>query len=51
MLFKMCKKTNKILFAAGIGLTLLIYYCATCFQDINVLNPKGSRLEEIQNIN
>lgn len=26
ILFKMCKQTNKVLFAAGIGFELLIYY-------------------------
>lgn len=41
----MCKRTNKILFAGGLGLALLIYYCATTFPDINMINPKGGRLE------
>ena len=41
----MCKRTNKILFCGGLGLALLIYYCATTFPDINILNPKGGRLE------
>ena len=34
MLFKMCKKTNKTLFAAGLGMGLLIYFCATTFEEI-----------------
>lgn len=43
----MCKLTNKTLFAAGIGLQLLVYYCATSFPIMNVVNPKGNKLEDI----
>ena len=43
----MCKRTNKILFASGVGLQMLVYYCATAFVDINVINPKGSRLDKM----
>lgn len=46
----MCKKTNKILFAAGLGLALLIYYCATTFPDITMINPKGGPLEKMHEI-
>ena len=50
LLFKMCKKTNKILFAAGLGMQLLVYYCSTTFPDVNVINPKGDRLDIINTI-
>jgi hypothetical protein len=46
----MCKRTNKILFAAGFGMQLLIYYCSTNFMDISVFNPKGSILQMIHYI-
>jgi hypothetical protein len=48
----MCKKTNKCLFAAGLGMQFLVYYCATNFPDINVINgnEKGSTLDSIKDI-
>ena len=30
--------TNKCLFASGIGMQMLVYYCATNFADITVIN-------------
>ena len=49
LLFKMCKLTNKWLFASGFGISMQIYYCATNFEDIKVINgnSKGSMLEDI----
>jgi len=43
-LFSMCKKTNKTLFAAGFGMQLLVYFCATSFRHLRVINPKGDLL-------
>lgn len=40
ILFKMCKMTNKCLFAAGIGMQFLVYYCATNLAELNVINGK-----------
>jgi hypothetical protein len=34
LLFKMCKATNKCFFSASIGMTLLVYYCATAMSDL-----------------
>jgi hypothetical protein len=47
-LFRMCKLTNKCLFAAGFGLSMQVYYCATNFENINVINgnSKGGFLGE-----
>jgi hypothetical protein len=41
----MCKLTNKAVFAAGVGMQFIVYFCATAFPDINVINPKGNRME------
>ena len=50
VLFKMCKRTNKILFAAGLGMQFLVYYCSTGFMDVKVMNPRGSILQMIHYI-
>ena len=49
LLFKMCKLTDKCLFAAGFGINLLVYYWATNFAHLRVINGrgKGSSLDEI----
>ena len=51
-MFKLCKKTNKCLFAAGFGLGMLTYYCATNCAEINVINgsEKGGSLDELQKV-
>jgi hypothetical protein len=48
----MCKQTNKLLFAAGIGFGLLIYFWATNFADLHVINgnEKGTSLDGIIDI-
>lgn len=45
----MCKINNKCVFASGIGFNMLVYYCATNFSTINVINGngKGGFLDEI----
>ncbi len=50
MLFKMCKKTNKVMLAAGFGMQFLVYFCATNFADIEVINgaEKGGHLAQIK---
>jgi len=47
--FKQCKQCNKALFAAGFAFYMLIYYCATNFSPIKILNGNGwgSKLEEL----
>ena len=37
----MCKRTNKCLFACSVGLSMLVYYCATNLEEINVINEGG----------
>lgn len=48
----MCKKTNKCMFTAGFGIPMLVYYCATNFAEINVINnnQKGGPLNLIKDI-
>eukprot|EP01022_Parablepharisma_sp_SALTPOND_P016844 TRINITY_DN256_c0_g1_i1.p1 TRINITY_DN256_c0_g1~~TRINITY_DN256_c0_g1_i1.p1 ORF type:complete len:536 (-),score=48.68 TRINITY_DN256_c0_g1_i1:265-1872(-) len=48
-LFKMCKQTNKHMFATGFGMAMLTYFCATHCANIHVINggQKGSAIEEI----
>lgn len=48
----MCKKTDKPLFVSGNGLQMLVYYCATGFKDIEVINGKerGGTLASIKDI-
>ena len=48
----MCKKTNKTLFVAGLGMSLLIYFCSTCFEEIEVINGggKGTPLAKIKEV-
>ncbi len=52
MLFRMCKKTNKCLFAGGFGLQMLVYYCSTYYADIRVINgnEKGGALSTIKDV-
>jgi len=52
ILFKMSKKTNKCMFAGGFGFGLLIYYCATNYEDLRVINGngRGGPLEDINDI-
>lgn len=50
---RLCKATNKILFAAGVALEILIYYLATGSNNIyNFINSKGliQAIEEIDKI-
>jgi len=49
LLFQLCKKTNKALFAVGGGLLMLIYFCSTGYKNIKVLNgnEKGGSLKDI----
>ena len=48
-LVEMCKSTNKILFSSGIGVPLLVNFCAIGEKRIHVINgnEKGSLLSEI----
>ena len=45
----MAKRSNRPLFLYGVGFQFLIYYCATGFKEIEVVNgkEKGSLLKEI----
>ena len=49
LLFEMCKATNKTLFACGMGMQLLVYFCAIGEQNLNVINgnQKGTLLQDI----
>jgi hypothetical protein len=50
---RLCKTTNKILFAAGVGLQFLIYYLATGSNTLfNFINSKGEiqAVEELEKI-
>jgi len=48
----MCKKTNKALFVSGLGMQFLVYYCATGFADVQVINgqEKGGSLSTIKDV-
>jgi hypothetical protein len=48
----MCKMTNKCLFASGIGMQLLVYYCATNLAELNVINgtERGGPLSLIKEV-
>ena len=49
----MCKVTNKCLFAAGLGMPLLVHFCATGFgQELQVINggERGGPLTSIKEI-
>ena len=49
---KLCKINNKVLFAGGVGLLILIYYLSTnSMAEYNIINNKGEikSLEELQN--
>lgn len=52
ILIRMCKRTNKILFACTFAMQVLVYICATNFNIDKVINGKwrGSQLKEIYNI-
>ena len=38
ILFEMCKATNKATFVSGIGMQLLVYFCAIGERNIHVIN-------------
>ena len=49
---KLCKTNNKVLFAGGVGLQILIYYLSTnSMAEYDIINNKGEikSLEELQN--
>lgn len=48
----MCKMTNKCIFASGIGMQLLVYYCATNLAELNVINgtERGGPLTLIKEV-
>ena len=48
----MCKMTHKCLFASGIGLQLLVYYCATNLAELNIINgnERGGPIKTIKEI-
>ena len=50
-LFKQTKRCDKALFAAGFAFYMLVYYCATNYAQVNIVNGNGwgSKLEEIYN--
>ena len=50
LLFKQCKRCDKVLFAAGFAFYMLIYYCATNYTYVNIVNGNGwgSKLDKIQ---
>ncbi len=52
MLFKMCKRTNKCIFAAGFGMQMLVYFCATNFAHLEIINgnEKGGPLSTIKDV-
>ncbi len=52
MLFRLCKLVDKPLFAAGCGMQMLAYYCATGYRRLNVMNgeEKGGELRTIKDI-
>ena len=49
LLFEQCKATNKTTFIAGIGMQLLVHYCAIGERPLHVINgdEKGSLLQDI----
>ena len=52
MFFRTCKIVDRPCFLAGIGLSMLIYFCATGYRNISIINGKerGSKLEFIKQI-
>eukprot|EP00347_Sterkiella_histriomuscorum_P002132 403369345 len=52
MLFRMCKRTNKCVFTSGIGMQFLVYFCATNFLNLQVINgqEKGGPLTSIKEV-
>ena len=51
-LFKMCKLTNKCLFTAGVGMQMLVHYCATSLTGLTVINgnERGGPLNAIKEV-
>jgi len=51
LLFKQAKRCDKALFAAGFATYMLVYYCATNYLTVQVINgnEKGTKLAEIHN--
>ena len=49
-LFEVCKATNKAMFVSGIGVQLLVHFCAIGEKRIHVINgnEKGTLLSEIR---
>ena len=43
LLFKQCKKTNKCLFAAGCGMQFLVYFCASNFAHLDIIEGRENR--------
>lgn len=50
ILFQMCKTVDKPLWASGCGMQMLIFYCATNYKQLNVINGNGKG-SSIKNIN
>ena len=52
ILLRACKSINMHCILCGCGLSLLVYYCATGFNSMDVINgnERGSRLEYINDI-
>lgn len=48
----MCKMTNKCLFTSGIGLQLLVYYCATNLAELSIINgnERGGPIKSINEV-
>lgn len=50
MLFKMAKQVDKPVFAAGLGLPMLVYYCAIGNRKLQIINQKGGPLKNIKQV-
>ena len=48
-LFQQCKMSNKALFASGSGMQMLIYYCATNYRQIKVINDPNKNSKLVRN--
>jgi len=48
----MCKRTNKCLFASGLGMQFLVYFCATNFAELEVINgdERGGAIVSIKEV-
>ena len=42
-LFIQCKEANKPMWVSGCGVQMLVYYCATNYRNINVINESNNR--------